>query len=42
VGRRGSIIHISHLVVQNFRALEDIQFDLIPRANVIVVRSASN
>ena len=29
-------MHISHLVVRNFRALEDIQFDLIPRVNVIV------
>jgi AAA15 family ATPase/GTPase len=29
-------MYIRHLVVRNFRALEDIEFDLIPRANVIV------
>lgn len=29
-------MHISHLVVRNFRAIEDIEFDLITRLNVIV------
>ncbi|MGD0010985.1 MAG: AAA family ATPase [Terriglobia bacterium] len=29
-------MHIRHLVVRNFRALEDIEFDLISRVNVIV------
>lgn len=29
-------MHISHLVVRNFRAIEDIEFDLINRVNVIV------
>jgi len=29
-------LHVSHLVIRNFRALEDIQFDLIPDVNVIV------
>jgi predicted ATPase len=29
-------MHVSHLVIRNFRAIEDIQFDLVPRANVIV------
>ncbi|MGO8735078.1 MAG: ATP-dependent nuclease [Terriglobia bacterium] len=29
-------MYVSHLVVRNFRALEDIEFDLIPRVNVIV------
>jgi|ERR1017187_5370115 recombinational DNA repair ATPase RecF len=29
-------MHVSHLVVRNFRAIEDIEFDLINRVNVIV------
>lgn len=29
-------MHVSHLVIKNFRAVEDIEFDLISRANVIV------
>jgi predicted ATPase len=29
-------MYTKHLVIRNFRALEDIQFDLVPRANVIV------
>jgi recombinational DNA repair ATPase RecF len=29
-------VHISHLVIKNFRAIEDIQFELAPRINVIV------
>lgn len=29
-------MHITHLVIKNFRALEDIECDLSPRVNVIV------
>jgi len=29
-------MHISHVVIKNFRALEDIQFELSPKINVIV------
>ena len=29
-------MHISNVVVKNFRALEDIQFELAPRINVVV------
>lgn len=29
-------MYVSHLVIRNFRAIEDIQFDLSPRVNVIV------
>ena len=29
-------MHVSNLVIKNFRALEDIQFELVPRINVIV------
>lgn len=30
------MMRIDHLVIRNFRAIEDVQFDLAPRANVIV------